>query len=153
MKLKLKATDCTVRSKPSNYPEEFARRMVGREKRQLGEAFGIQKFGVNLTTLAPGAQSALLHRHSKQEEFVYIISGTATLVTDQGEVQLEPGDCAGFTPAGPAHQLVNRSNSPVIYLEMGDRIADDNATYPNDDLVAEMSESGWKFRHKDGKPY
>jgi len=103
----LLATDVPARTKPSNYPEPFASRMQGRVKRQLGDVFHIQKFGVNLTQLAPGAQSSLFHQHTKQEEFIYILSGFPTLVLDRGEIKLEPGMCSGFTPGQGAHQLVN----------------------------------------------
>ena len=90
------ALDATPRTKPSTYPEPFASRMAGREKRPLGELFGLSNFGVNLTRLMPGAGSALRHAHTKQDEFVYILEGHPVLITDQGETPLAPGMCAGF---------------------------------------------------------
>src|SRR6186713_2910749 len=111
------AIEAPVRSKPSTYPEPFFSRMAGREKRPLGDTFGLKNFGVNLTKLSPGGESALLHRHSKQDEFVFILEGEPTLVTDRGEIQLTPGMCAGFPAAGLAHQLVNRTDHDVVYLE------------------------------------
>lgn len=138
----------------SGYPEPFAARVAGREKRALGNPFGLTNFGVNRTTLKPGAESALLHRHKTQDEFVYILEGTATLVTDRGEVELTPGMCAGFAKGGVAHQLVNRSSSDVTYLEIGDRSPGDAGIYPADDLQAVQDEAGkWQFLHKDGSPY
>jgi Cupin domain len=97
------ATEAPARTKPSNYPEPFASRMAGREKRPLGDLFGLTNFGVNLTRLAPNAVSALRHAHSKQDEFVYIVQGRPTLRTDEGLTQRCPGMCAGFNPhfAGP----------------------------------------------------
>src|SRR5712692_2253574 len=92
----IKALEAPPRVKPSNYPEPFASRMAGREKRPLGDLFGLANFGVNLTRLAPGAVSALRHSHLRQDEFVYVIEGHPTLVTDAGETQLAPGMCAGF---------------------------------------------------------
>ena len=82
--------------------------MRNREKRALGDHFGLKNFGVNLTRLYPGGESALLHRHSKQDELVYILEGEPTLVTDYGEVPLRPGMCTGFPAGGVAHQIVNR---------------------------------------------
>ncbi|WP_029554847.1 cupin domain-containing protein [Xanthobacter sp. 91] len=149
----LAAEDVPPRTKPSNYPAPFAARMAGREKRQLGDAFGLSRFGVNLTTLAPGAQSALLHRHTRQEEFVYILAGTPTLRTDEGEFPLGPGMCIGFPANGLAHHLVNRSAAEVRYLEIGDRDPQDAGTYPEDDLVAHFSATGWSFTRKDGTPW
>jgi uncharacterized cupin superfamily protein len=150
----LAAIDVPTRRKPSNYPAPFAARMVGREKRQLGDAFGLTRFGVNLTVLAPGAQSALLHhRHTRQEEFVYIISGAPTLRTDEGEFHLAPGMCVGFPANRLAHHLVNRTDGEVLYLEIGDRDPEDQGEYPEDDLVARYSAQGWRFTRKDGTPW
>jgi uncharacterized cupin superfamily protein len=141
------------RNKPSVYPKEFHARVAGREKRVLGDLFGLTNFGVNLTTLAPGAESALMHRHGKQDEFVYILEGTPVLVTETEEVPLRPGMCAGFPAGGAAHHLVNRSGADVVYLEIGDRTAGDLAEYPNDDLQAVHEDGRWSFTHKDGRPY
>lgn len=152
--LKIAAAEAEPRRKPSNYPEPFFSRMARREKRPLGELFGLRNFGVNLTRLAPGGESALLHRHSRQDELVYVLEGRPTLVTDEGEVELAPGDCAGFAAGGRAHQLVNRTGADVVYLEIGDRTAGDAAEYPQDDLQAALGpEGGWIFAHKDGRPY
>ncbi|WP_119422518.1 cupin domain-containing protein [Desertibaculum subflavum] len=148
------AEDVAPRAKPSNYPEPFFTRMLKREKRQLGDVFGLKNFGVNLTRLKPGGESALLHRHTRQDEFVYVLQGTAILVTESGETELRPGMCAGF-PAGTfAHQLVNRGAADVLYLEIGDRVAGDAADYPADDIQAVLGGDGkWLFAHKDGRPY
>lgn len=152
--LALRAIDVAPRTKPSNYPQPFASRMAGRVKRQLGDVFGLTNFGVNLTRLEPGAVSALLHRHSRQDEFVYILEGEATLVTDGETVLLTPGMCAGFPAKGVAHQLANRGDHPVVYLEIGDRTPADEATYPADDLAAALGPDGtWRFTRKDGTPY
>ena len=148
------AAEAAPRTKPSLYPEPFASRMAGREKRQLGDVFGLANFGVNLTRLAPDAISALRHAHSKQDEFIYILEGSPVLITDAGETQLSPGMCAGFRAGtGNGHQLVNRTTEDVVYLEVGDRTAGDSATYPDDDLRAEMVDGAWQFFHKDGTPY
>jgi uncharacterized cupin superfamily protein len=142
------------RAKPSNYPEPFFSRMAKREKRPLGDFFGLKNFGVNLTTLKPGGESALLHRHSKQDEFVFILQGEPTLVTETEEITLLPGMCAGFSAAGIAHQLVNRTGEDVVFLEVGDRTAGDEGSYPRDDLHAALGSDGkWIFTHKDGRPY
>jgi uncharacterized cupin superfamily protein len=150
----LEAASAPLRTKPSTYPEPFFSRMAKREKQPLGDLFGVKNFGVNLTRLKPGGESALLHRHSKQDEFVYILEGRPTLVTDRGEVALEPGMCAGFAADGIAHQLVNRTDSDVVYLEIGDRTPGDEGAYPADDLKASLGPGGkWEFAHKNGRPY
>ncbi|MES2298420.1 MAG: cupin domain-containing protein [Pseudomonadota bacterium] len=148
------ASAVAPRARKSNYPPQFHQQVDGREKRALGELFGLSNFGVNLTRMGPGASSALRHSHSRQDEFVYILEGHPTLVTDAGSTELAPGMCAGFKAgSGDAHMLVNRSGIDVLYLEVGDRSAGDQVTYPDDDLVLQDDGSNWAYLHKDGTPY
>jgi uncharacterized cupin superfamily protein len=110
---------------------------------------------VNLTHLSPGAISALLHSHSKQDEFILVLEGTPTLVLGEQEFVLNPGDCYGLKAGtGVAHQLINRSDAIVTYLEIGDRTPGDEVEYPNDDLKATQLDNGaWMLTHKDGRAY
>lgn len=148
------ALQAPTRGKISGYPEPFRSQMLRREKRALGDRFGLKNFGVNLTRLLPGGISALMHRHSAQDEMIYILEGCPTLATDRGTFELSPGMCAGFPAMGIAHHLLNQTSEDVLYLEIGDRLPGDSATYPNDDLVAELEETGqWRYLHKDGTPY
>ena len=57
------------RVKPSNYPEPFFSRMSKREKRPLGDLFGLKNFGVNLTRLAPGGESGKSPVATRQNVF------------------------------------------------------------------------------------
>ena len=148
------AADAPARIKPSNYPEPFASRMNGRLKQPLGDLFGLANFGVNRTTLAPGAASALRHAHTRQDEFIYILQGHPTLHTDEGMTALAPGMCAGFAHGtGNGHRLVNQTTEDVVYLEIGDRTPGDEGSYPDDDLRAELVDGKWRFSRKDGTPY
>lgn len=138
----------------SGYPPAFASKVLPREKRELGDWSGLTKIGVNLTTLWPGAASSMRHWHSHEDELVYVLEGELVLVTDAGERKLRAGQCAGF-PAGhtDAHQLVNRGMTPVVYLEISNRDAADEVTYPDVDLCWNTPEARGKFTHKDGSPY
>lgn len=148
------ATTAAPRTKPSNYPAVFAARMENRLKRPLGDLFGLTNFGVNLTTIHPGGESALLHSHSKQDEFIYLLEGELELHQESGITRLTPGMCAGFPKSGEAHALRNTSTQPATYLEIGDRTPADHITYPQDDLVATLTPSGqWAFTRKTGEPY
>ena len=148
------AAEVPARTKPSVYPEPFAARMAGREKRPLGDFFGLTNFGVNLTRLAPNAASALRHAHTRQDEFVYILQGRPTLHTDEGRTPLSPGMCAGFKAGtGNGHRLVNETTEEVVYLEVGDRTPGDEGSYPDDDLKALLVDGKWQFVHGDGTPY
>lgn len=142
-------------SQGTGYPEPFCAAVTGRSRQRVGNAAGLTNFGVNLTTLAPGAQSALRHWHSHQDECIYVVSGELVLVTDAGETLLKPGMMAGF-PAGVAdgHHLINRSGAIATYLEIGDRTVGDRADYPDDDLLAlPKAEGGHYFAHRNGAPY
>jgi len=151
--ISLRAAAVPPRARASSYPPDLAAKMAGREKRVLGDLFGLVNFGVNLTRLAPGAASSLHHAHARQDEFIYVLEGTPTLLVGEAERLLAPGDCAGFAAAGAAHHLVNRSGADVVYLEIGDRTPGDSAVYPEDDLVAEARpEGGWRYTRKDGTP-
>ena len=136
------------------YPAAFAEGLKGRIKRALGDAGGLTQFGVNLTTLEPGAISALRHWHSSEDEFVYVLSGELTLVTDEGDELLGPGVAIAFPAGEPnAHQLANRSKAAATYLEIGTRAVDDVITYPDDDLRLVKRDSQRLFVRKSGEPY
>jgi uncharacterized cupin superfamily protein len=151
----IRASDAAPRAKQTGYPAKMAAMVAGRLKRPLGDLFGLKNFGVNLTTLRPGAYSALRHAHAKQDEFVYVLEGEPTLITDAGESQLKPGMCAGFKAGtGDAHHLHNRTQKDVVILEVGDRTPGDSGSYPDDDLVAVQGADGkWQYARKDGSPY
>lgn len=150
----LVAADVPVRALGSGYPPPFDKVVEGRSKARLGDAFGLSNFGVNLTRLAPGAATALRHSHAVQDEFVYVLSGTPTLITDEGETPLAPGMCAGFRGGdGNAHQVVNGTESEVVLLEVGDRLPGDAGIYPDNDIQAQQVDGAWQFQHKDGTPY
>jgi len=148
------AAEIPSRTGAVHLPAPFAKRLSGRVKHALGDHFGLKAFGVNLTRLAAGDTSALHHRHLRGEEFVYVLEGHPTLVSDRGEVTLSPGMCAGFPAGGPAHHLENRTQGEVLFLEVGDRTPGDQVVYPNDDLRLVVGEDGKpRCAHKDGTPY
>ena len=144
----------TARSSSAYPTEAFRAVTAGRAKRALGDALGLTTFGVNLTRLEPGAASALRHWHRRQDEFVFVLEGELTLITDEGEQVLGPGMCAGFPGGVPdGHHVVNRSQAPASYLEIGDRLPGDAADYPDHDLRVRATSTGWRYQHKDGTPY
>jgi uncharacterized cupin superfamily protein len=138
----------------SGYPEPFRVAVAGLIKRALGDPFALTQFGVNLVEMPPGCWSSQRHWHSHEDEFVYVVSGELTLVTDAGETVMRPGMVAGFK-AGRAdgHHLINRSNAPATYLEVGTRIPEDGAVYSDIDMEARPRPQGYVFVHKNGEPY
>ncbi len=136
------------------YPPPYDEPCRARERRKLGDAAGLTQYGVNLLTLPPGAWSAQRHYHTHQDEFVYVLEGSVTLVTNEGEEELGPGDAAGFK-AGDAdgHCLQNRSGARALVLEVGTRGDDDTAYYPGLDLIAPAGSKPAVYTHLDGTPY
>ena len=138
------------------YPAPYDNALAGRGRRALGDALGLTQYGVNLGRLEPGAVSSLRHWHTGEDEFIYVLDGSPTLVTDDGEQVLAPGMAAGF-PAHTenGHRLENRSDGTVVYLEVGTRAVRDQVIYPDADLELIKEDAGKTraFRHKDGTPY
>lgn len=139
----------------SGYPTEALRApLEGRSSRALGDALGLANFGVRLTTLAPGAWSSQRHWHTRQDEFVYVLEGEVTLITNDGEQVLGPGMCAGFVAGVPdGHQLVNRTDRPALFLEVGDRLPGDAGAYSSADLAAHPGKPAYTFTRRDGSAY
>lgn len=138
----------------SSYPAPFNALVAGRERRALGDALGLTNFGVNLLRLPPGCASSQRHWHSKQDEFVYVISGEVVLVSDGGEQRLAPGMAAGF-PAGrrDGHHLVNRGAVDALVLEVGDRTDRDEIDYSDIDMMIRWVDGEERFLRKDGTAY
>ncbi len=138
----------------SAYPDEFSHVTEGRAKRKLGDVVGLTQFGVNLTTLAPGAASALRHWHEQEDEFVYVVSGEVVLAEDDGETVLKAGDAAGFKAGVPnGHCLINRTDRDAVILEVGTRSLSERAQYADVDMTAHKDEAGYRFTRKSGEPY
>jgi uncharacterized cupin superfamily protein len=139
----------------SSYPEPFRAQVEGREKRPVGDAVGLSQFGVNLVELPPGCWSAQRHWHSHEDEFVYVLQGELTLVTDAGEQVLRAGMAAGFPAGTPdGHHLINRTDQPATYLEVGTRREDvDEVDYSDIDMAVRQTPDGQRFVKKTGEPY
>ena len=136
----------------TGYPDPFAEAVNGRSRQALGEAGGLTQFGVNLVELQPGAASSQRHWHTHEDEFVTVVSGELTLITDEGETLMRAGDCAAFPAGRPnGHQLVNRGWGIALFLAVGSRIAEDAAEYPDIDLKYDGRSDS--YLHRDGTPY
>ena len=138
----------------SAYPPPFDEPVRNREKRALGDPFGLQNFGANLVRMPPGTESSQRHWHSRQDELVMVLEGELVLVTDEGEQVMTRGMVAGFPAARPdGHKLVNRSGKDAVYLEIGDRMPGDATDYPDIDMLSEATAGARRFIRRDGTPY
>ena len=142
-------------SNATGYPEKFRADNSRRWNRRLGNHVGLTNFGVNLTRIVPGGQSSARHAHSKQDEFIWVVSGEIVLETDEGQQTLRPGMCAGFAAgSGNGHRFINKSDADAVLLVVGDRTPFDEVTYPDIDLHGKAGADGrFVFSHKDGTPY
>ena len=133
------------------YPSPFDEPCRARERKRLGDAAGLTQFGVNLLRLAPGTWSSQRHWHTAEDEFVYVVAGEVTLVTDAGDEVLRAGDAAGFKANDPdGHCLQNRGAADAVVLEIGTRTPGNMAYYNDIDMIAQ---SGGAYAHRDGTPY
>ena len=138
----------------TGYPPPHDKVVEGRLRKRLGNAAGLDQFGVNLTTLKPGAATALRHWHEKEDELVYILEGEVVLIEDEGETVLKPGEAAGFKAnVRNGHHLVNKSNRDAVLLEIGTRAKRERAEYSDIDMQVIRDDNGFRYLHKDGKPY
>ena len=136
------------------YPEPFWKPIVGRERKRLGNAVGLNQFGVNLVTLKAGAWSSQRHWHRNEDEFVYVLEGEITLHEDHGETVLKPGDAAGWKANSRiGHCLINRTQKDAVYIEVGTRAPHETAVYPDIDMRAERDKTGQRYVKKTGEPY
>jgi uncharacterized cupin superfamily protein len=138
--------------KGSGYPAPFHEIAKDRVRQRLGDAGGLTQFGVNLLRLPPGAWSSQRHWHSGEDEFVYVVLGELTLVTEEGQQVLHAGDCAAF-PKGEAngHHLINKSDTVAVCLEVGTRSEEDFCRYSDIDMQIDSKDG--RYRHRDGTPY
>ncbi|MGE5266671.1 MAG: cupin domain-containing protein [Deltaproteobacteria bacterium] len=135
------------------YPPPFDKGFERRAKRALTDLLGLTQFGINLTTLEPGAQSSHRHWHAKEDEAIVVLEGVLTLITDEGERELMAGMIAGFPAGVPnGHHLVNRSRQPATYVEIGTRASEDDVVYSDVDLKAKKRAGVFSFARKTGEP-
>lgn len=139
----------------NGYPAAFAGPSESRIKRRLGDHGGLTNFGVNHVILPPRCESSVRHWHTLQDEFVMVLTGELTLVTDAGEQTLTPGMCAAFPAGRPdGHALLNRTDAEATYLEVGDRTAGDEVDYPDVDMQVRVIDGEEVLvRRSDGAPY
>jgi uncharacterized cupin superfamily protein len=133
----------------TGYPEPFRTRILPREVRRLGDAFGLKAIGVSLVTVFPGKESSMRHHHSHEDELVYVLEGELVLRTDAGDERLTAGMVVAFAAGdGNGHQLVNESDANAVFLVASNRHADDTVAYPDVDLAARKVDGAYVFMPK-----
>ena len=109
------------------------------ESLRLAVGGGLTQFGVNLETLPPGSASSETHWHEEEDEFVYILSGTGTLVEGDAEFEVGPGTAIAF-PKGKAvgHHIENRGSEDLRFLAIGTSTQNDVVHYTRKKFVARI---------------
>ena len=138
----------------TRYPPPFDKAVIGRARQRLGNAAGLDQFGVNLCRLKPGAASSQRHWHSNEDEFVFVLEGEVVLCEDGGETVLKPGDAAAWKAgATNGHCLANRTDRDAVVLEVGTRAKSEHAVYSDIDMQIVRDAQGARYLHKNGEPY
>ena len=137
----------------STYPGKLKEPCMGRSVQRIGHAGGLTQYGVNLVTLDPGSASSLRHYHLEQDEFLMVTQGVCTLIDDDGEHEMRPGDCAAF-PAGDAngHHMVNLSDDYASFLVVGTHTKTETGIYSDVDMMVKIADGQFDFTRKDGSP-
>ena len=141
------------------YPKELMQYYQGNtdtyKQIKVGDLGGLTQFGVNKTILPTNSATAMRHWHEEEDEFVFIISGSAILVDKDGEHEMNSGDCATFKAGdNNGHAIVNKSNKDVVLLEVGTRSKKDIVHYTDKDLINEVDRTQTKqntFKDSSGK--
>lgn len=131
--------------------EGRAERLGAFELLRYSDAGGLTQYGAYLETLQPGSRSSERHWHEKEDELLFVVDGEVTVVENDGEHVLRPGDAACW-PAGAAnaHHAVNRSGAPCSYLIVGTRLTHDVCHYPDVGRVLHTEGDRWRLVAADG---
>jgi uncharacterized cupin superfamily protein len=145
--------DLPVRS-ATIYPAAHSKEVIGRSNVALGNVFDITQFGVNITTLQPGAWSSHRHAHAEEDELAVALEGEMILVDNHGRHPFRPVMVAGFKAgSGNAHNIVNESNQPAKFLIVGTRSATESVNYADVDMKGVKSGGAYVITRKDGSSF
>lgn len=131
----MKLSDHIIRcSDPANHPTHVVTHPLNpqakRKTRSLGDATGLTSMGIHLNVVAPGGSTTEHHRHECADEFLYILSGEATIYLNADHFAVSSGDFIGLPARGPAHSMKNTGTVDLVYLVGGGRPDFDVCDYP-----------------------
>ena len=99
--------------------------------KKLGHYGGGSQVGVGIDVMKPGQYSNRFHYHLSEEEHVFILKGSATLVLGNSRYVMKERDYCCF-PAGQraGHHLFNHTKENCVFMTIGDNKPDDIACFP-----------------------
>ena len=98
---------------------------------RLSRPAGLQRAHVNLLRVPPGKEAFMLHRHSVQEEWSYIVEGEGTAQIGEEKIKVSAGDFIAFPLNGKAHTIVNTGTRDLVYLTGGEDSPYDIGHFPS----------------------
>lgn len=89
------------------------------DRRDVSRALGAEHVTVMYYEVPPGdVLSGAYHTHTEQEEVFLVRSGTATFMTEDGEVEVDAGEAIRFAPGEFQHGY-NDADDPLVVLALG----------------------------------
>lgn len=102
-----------------------------RLNKSLGDVMGMQHLGFHMVSVEAGKEATEYHKHHYEEEAIYVLSGTATLILENDTYPIAKGDFIGLPSNQVAHTIINDSNHTLTCLVVGQRLKHDIGDYPN----------------------
>ena len=123
----VRAADIATHSQEFSHPWNPHSLMRGT---QLARSVGLKRTGVNFIRVPAGKESFAYHSHQYEEEWIYVLSGTATALIDGTEFSVSAGDFIGFPAPSVAHLLRNNGTEDLVYLAGGENREFEVADFP-----------------------
>lgn len=147
-------TETTVKTDTQNDPND----PCGPYSAQFfSDTGGLTQFGAFVEILPAGSASSVKHWHANEDEMVYMLSGTVTVIEGDSATALHAGQAATFKAGAPlGHCIRNEGTTEARYLVIGTRSSGDTVTYPDNNCILHFTRQGdTKTRHwttLDGAP-
>jgi len=123
----VRAADIAAHSQEFSHPWNPNSQMHGT---QLARSVGLKRTGVNFIRVPAGKESYIYHSHQSEEEWIYVLSGTAIALIDDVEYEVNAGDFIGFPAPSVAHHMRNPGPTELVYLVGGENRETDVVEFP-----------------------
>ncbi|BAZ13431.1 cupin domain-containing protein [Calothrix sp. NIES-4071] len=121
---------------------------------RMGRLVGLKRTGANFTVVPPGKESFTYHSHHREEEWIYILSGSGTAEIDGEEFEVSAGDFMGFPTPSVPHHLRNTGTENLVYLTGGENLDVEIGEFPRQEkLLIRRGDNVQVFNTKDAKPF
>jgi uncharacterized cupin superfamily protein len=102
------------------------------QRARIGRQLSMERLGASVWEIPPGEAAYPYHAHLGEEELIVVLSGRPSLRTPTGWRELETGEAVCFLRGEDgAHQIVNRTDEPVLFLAVSTNGEPDLVLYPD----------------------